>query len=193
PFAAGLGMDPQALAALTQGELEAIGRLTRIALAGLLQSLQAANGARQALGLDEGTRAPGPEANPLRTDMAPEARLRYLLGGRAAAGRAMPPDQAVADLVDELLAHQQAVSEAVPEALQAVLRDYEPEALKARLLPGGARLFEAARAWDALVREHAQRAADPGQQVRRWLRSHFAAAYDAALMRAKRDTAQRRR
>lgn len=193
PFAVGLGLEPDRLNALTQGELETIGRLTRIALLGLLQSLQAATGTRQELRTEDRTMVESRDANPLRMDLPLEARLQYLLGGRAAAAGFMPPDRAVADVVSELVAHQQAMSEAVPQALQAVLQEYEPEALKARLLQGAPRLFGAARAWEALVRDHAQQAREPGQRVQQWMDRHFAPAYVRALIRAKRDTGPRRR
>ncbi|RYY99123.1 MAG: type VI secretion system-associated FHA domain protein TagH [Comamonadaceae bacterium] len=193
PFAAGLGLDPERLAALTQGELETIGRLTRIALSGLLQSLQAATGSRQALRAEEGTTVQPRDANPLRMDMPIEARLQYLLGGKVAAAGFMPPDRAVADVVNELVAHQQAMAEAVPQAVESVLQEFDPEALKARLLRGGPRLFEAARAWEAFVRDHAEQARQPGQRVQQLVDRHFASAYVRALVRVKRDTGQRRR
>ena len=60
-----------------------------------------------------------------------------------------------------------------------------------------ATLSEAAdRAATALVRgarDQADQAREPGQPVRRWMERHFAAAYARALIRAKRDTGQRRR
>lgn len=193
PFAAGLGLDPQRQAALTRGELEAIGRLTRLALMGLLQALQASAASRRDLRAEDRTMLEAREPNPLRMDMPLEARLQYLLGGQAAAAGLMPPDRAVAELVGELLAHQQAVKEAVPQALQAVLREFDPEALKTRLLRGGPRLFEAARAWDAFARDYAEQALEPGQRVQEWMDRHFAEAYVRALNRVKRDTGPRRR
>ncbi|MDB5750800.1 MAG: hypothetical protein JWP65_1221 [Ramlibacter sp.] len=193
PFAAGLGMDPDRLASLTQGELETIGRLARLALTGLVQALQAAAGTRQELRAEDRTMLETGDANPLRMDMPLEARLQYLLGGRAAAAGLMPPDRAVADVVNELLAHQQAMSEAVPQALQAVLEEFDPEALKARLLKGGPRMFEAARAWDAFVRDQAEQGREPGERVQHWIDRHFAEAYVRALIRAKRHTGPRRR
>src|SRR5690606_37688458 len=99
----------------------------------------------------------------------------------------------VAELVSDLLAHQQAVREAVPQALQAVLQEFDPEVLKARLLGGGPRLFEAARAWEAFARDYAEQAATPGQRVGQWMTGHFAEAYAQALDRVKRDTPPRRR
>lgn len=191
PFAAGLGMDPDRLGSLTEGELETIGRLTRMALLGVLQALQSASGARQELRAEDRTTVDTRNANPLRMDLPPEARLQYLLGGSVASAGFMPPDRAMADLVVELVAHQQAMSEAVPQALRSVLAEFDPEALKARLLRGGPRLFEAARAWEAYVRDHAEQAADPEARVRQWMDRHFVEAYVQALMRVKRDTGRR--
>ena len=191
PFAVGLGLDPDRLAELTQGELESIGRLTRIALVGLLQARQAAVGTRQDQRADDRTMLEPRDTNPLRMDMPLEARLQYLLGGREAPGF-LPPERAVAEVVSEVLAHQQAMAEAVPQTLEAVLGEFDPEALKARLLSGGPRLFEAGRAWEAFARDHAEQARVPGQQVRQWMDRHFAASYLRALVRVKRDTGSRR-
>lgn len=192
PFLAGLGLDPQRPSALTQGELETIGRLTRMALLGLLQALHATAAGRQELRSGDRTMLEPREVNPLRLDLAAEAKLQYLVGGRAAATGFMPPDRAVAEVVTELLAHQQATGEAVRHALSAVLQEFDPEALKARLLGGGPKLFEAARAWDAYVRDYAEQGREPGQRVQQWIDRHFAQAYLRALLRGKRDTGPRR-
>lgn len=192
PFAAGLGLDAARLAGLSRGELETIGRLTRIALLGLLQAQQAGAGARRDLHADDRTLGEARGVNPLRMETTPEAGLQYLLAGRAGAAGAMPPDRAVLDLVNELLAHQQAMGEAVPQALQAVLEEFDPQALKARLLRGGPRLFEAARAWEAYARDYAEQGRQPGARVRQWMERHFAEAYARALVRLKRDTGVRR-
>ena len=149
-------------------------------------------GTRQDQRADDRTMLEPRDTNPLRMDMPMEARLQYLLGGRAAAAGFMPPDRAVAELVKELLAHQQAMAEAVPQTLEAVREEFDPEALKARLLSGGPRLFEAGRAWEAFARDHAEQARVPGQQVRQWMDRHFAASYLRALVRVKRDTGSRR-
>lgn len=191
PFLAGLGLDPDKQAAWTEGELETIGRLTRIALQALLQASQAAAAHRQALGSGDRTTAETRELNPLRLDTPLETKLFYLFGGQAAAAGFMPADRAVAQVAKELTAHQQAQSEAVREAVESVLREFDPEALKKRLLGGGARLFESARAWDAFARDYAERAAGEPPWVDQLLERHFALAYARALLRAKRNTTGR--
>ena len=184
-FFAGLGLPGTKAESLTQGELEAMGRLTRIALQGLVQAVQAAGASRQPAGGDERTTLDPPAVNPLRMETPLESKLWYLFGGRAAAAGCIPPERAVGDLVDELMAHERALGEAVRQAVEGVLEDFAPEALKARLA-GGPRLFGSARAWDAFVREYAQRSGDRAAWARELLDRHFAEAYAQALLRAKR-------
>jgi predicted component of type VI protein secretion system len=189
PFLRGLGLEGQG--GFTQGELETIGRLTRIALQGLLQAAHAAALARRETRTDDRTTLEPRELNPLRLDSPIETKLYYLFGGQAAGAGFLPPDIAVAQLVTELGAHQHAMGEAAREAVQAVLEEFEPEALKKRLLGGGARIFESARAWDAFVRDYAERRSGGSQRVEQLLDRHFARAYARALVRAKRNTTGR--
>jgi predicted component of type VI protein secretion system len=188
PFLRGLGLEGQR--SLTRGELEIIGRLTRIALQGVLQASQAAAVAREEVRSEDGTLAEPREGNPLRQDTPLETKLHYLLGGRAAATGFLPPDRALAQLVTELAAHQQAMAEAMREAVRAIVQEFEPDALKKRLLGGGARIFESARAWDAFVRDYAERHSGGDEWVRELLDRHFARAYARALLR-KRNTNER--
>ncbi|HVE54283.1 MAG TPA: type VI secretion system-associated FHA domain protein [Ramlibacter sp.] len=191
PFFNGLGLDRGAQGNYTQGELETMGRLTRIALQGLLQAYQDANDSRRQVRAEDRQLADGRELNPLRLDTPLEAKLYYLFGGQGAAHGYVPPDRAVAQVVTELTAHQQAMGETAREALEGVIADFDPEAIKKRLLGGGTRLFESARAWDAFVREYAERSGSRAEWVQQLLERHFARAYAKALMRAKRNTSGR--
>lgn len=191
PFFAGLGIDLAARGTFTQGELETIGRLTRIALQGLLQVSQSATTSRQQALAEDRTVAETRELNPLRMDTGLDTKLHYLFGGRSAMGAFMPPDRAVAQVVAELSAHQQAMSEAIRESIEGVIREFEPEAMKKRLLGGGARIFESARAWDAFAKDYAERMGTNTAAVQQALDRHFARAYARALMRAKRNTTGR--
>jgi predicted component of type VI protein secretion system len=192
PFLAGLGLQP-AGAVLTQGELETIGRLTRIALQGLVQAQQASAASRAELQAADRTMMEPREANPLRMDLGLEDKLRYLFGGQAAGVGFMAPDRAVAQVVADLLAHHQAMGEATRRTVEGVLEEFAPDALRTRLLGGGPRLFESARAWDAFARDYAQRRADLPAWVQQLMDRHFGEAYVLALLRAKRDTGGRRK
>ncbi len=193
PFLRGLGVDAGRDGALTEGELEIIGRATRMALGGLLQALQAAQAMRAGLQLED-LPAPGErEGNPLRLDIHADAKLLYLFGGRAAGVGFMAPDRAVGELVAEVVAHQGALAQAASEAVDGTLADFDPEVLKARLLGGGTRLFESARAWDAFVKDYADQSRARPQWVRRLLDRHLAPAYLRELIRHQRDSASRKR
>lgn len=192
PFLAGLGLG-QGVANLTQGELETMGRLTRIALQGLVQALPSTPASPAEAPSGDRTMLEPRETNPLRMDMALEDKLRYLFGGQAAAAGFIPPDRAVAQVVADLLAHHQALTEATWATVQAVLESFDPEALRARLLGGGPRLFESARAWEAFVRDYAERRRDLPAWVQEALDRHFAQAYVSTLQRVKRDTGGRRK
>lgn len=187
-FFRGLGLE--APGATTRGELETIGRLTRIALQGLLQATQAASAAHQELNSEERTFAEGRELNPLRLDGSLESKLTYLFGGLGASAGLMPPDRAVAQLVTELALHEQAMGEAVRELARRIVEEFAPEGLKQRLLGGGARLFESARAWEAFTREYEARMGSAAW-LQELLDRHFARAYARALVRAKRNTTGR--
>ncbi|MBC5785933.1 hypothetical protein H8N03_23550 [Ramlibacter sp. USB13] len=186
PFLRGLGAG--APDALTRGELEALGRVTRIAAQALLQAAQAAAVSRRDVRSEDRTLAEPRELNPLRLEGPVEDKLDYLFGRHPPRGGLLPPDRAMAQLATELVAHEQAMAEAVREAVRATLQEFEPEALKKRLLGGGARIFESARAWDAFVRDYAERQSSGDEWVGQLLDRHFARAYARALLRAKRTT-----
>lgn len=192
PFLRGLGLEEGGPAAFTRGELEALGRATRIALVGLLQAAAAAGAARRDLGA--GADAPGAaEAHPLRADAPVEAKLQYLYGRRSGGTRLPPPERALADVAMELLAHQEAMRAGVEAAVAGAFAEFDPEAMKGRLLGDRARLFGSARAWEAFVKEYAQRSHDLPAWVRSVLERHFGAAYLRELARLRRNGHSARR
>ena len=191
-FFQGLGLDPAKTGALSEGELEAIGRLVRVAVLGLLEMQSQAFQAQQELGTDERTMVAAKERNPLTGNWPDHTKLQYLFGGRMTATGFMSPERAVREVAGDLLAHQAATRTAVRHALESLAAEFEPEAMKARLLGTGGRLFGAARAWEAFVREYEERGRDAGwaQHV---LDRHFTDAYLREFLRVKGDTAARLR
>ncbi len=192
-FYQGLGLDPARAPVLSEGEMETIGRLVRVALGGLMEAAQGVLATRQDQRTAEHTMISSRDSNPLVMDMPPEARLLYLFGGRIAAAGFMAPDRAVAEIVADILAHQRAAGLASRDAVRGTLEEFKPEALKARLLGTGARLFESARAWDAFVKDYGEQSEALEQWVQRLLDRHFVDAYIREFLRVKRDTASKRR
>jgi len=193
PFFRGLGLDAAKVGALSEGELESIGRLVRTALLGLCALHARASGGKQDMRAEDRTMlAALKDNNPLRKSGWPEETLlRYLFGGRAASVGFIGPERAVREVVADLLAHEAAAVVAARAAVEGTLREFDPETLKGRLLGGGARLFESARAWDAFAKDFEQQAADIERWVQRLLDKHYAEAYVRESQRVKRDTPPR--
>lgn len=188
-FFRGLGLDPTQLGPLSQGELEAVGRLARAAVLGLLELHADAERIQQAGQTGDGTVLAERAPNPLKkADWTPERKLQYVFGGRAATAGLLGPERALHNLLAELQAHSRAVDTATRETVESTLREFSPEALKSRLLTGGARLFEGARAWDAYNRYYADR----GQALPAWVQDlmgkYFTEAYQREALRIKRET-----
>ncbi len=192
-FFRGLGLDPAQVGPLSEGELEAVGQLVRSAVHGLLQLREAVSGVTQELHAEDRTMMAIKDANPLKSDWPLETKLQYLFGGRAAATGFVAPGRALQGLVKELLAHEQAAGSAARAAVEGTLNEFAPAEIKARLLGGGTKLFEAARAWDAYARYYAQQGEQMPQWVQRMLDKYFTAAYLRESLRIKRETSGRQR
>lgn len=193
PFLRGLGLDPQQAGALSEGELEAIGRIARTLVEGVLELRQVTTGITRELRADDRTMLAARDNNPLKAESPLEAKLQYLFGGRAAAGGFVAPDRALRAVLGELLAHDLAVAAASRALAQGTLEEFAPAEIKARLLGGGAKLFEAARAWDAYARYYAQQGEKMPDWVQRMLDKYFTAAYLQERQRLQRETSPRQR
>ncbi|MEO7640742.1 MAG: type VI secretion system-associated FHA domain protein, partial [Ramlibacter sp.] len=195
PFFRGLGLDAGQIGPLSQGELETIGRLVRVAMLGLFQ-LQGppvvAAPAHQPLPEQEST-VPAVDGNPLRTGWPDEVKLRYLFGGHAASGGMVRPERALRELLGELIAHDRAVDRAAHEAVEATLREFSPAALKARLLGSGTKLFEGARAWEAFTKYYGEQARELPAWAQKLLDRYFTEAYLRESLRIKGETSERPR
>lgn len=191
-FFRGLGLDPARVGPLSEGELETVGQLVRAAVMGVLELRQAAAGVTQDLHAEDRTLVATRETNPLKSDWPLETKLQYLFGGRAASGGMVSPLKALQEVVRELLAHEQAAGLAARSAVQGTLDEFSPATLKSRLLGGGSKLFEAARAWDAYARYYAEQGEDMPLWVQRLLDKYFTAAYLRESLRLKRETSSGR-
>jgi predicted component of type VI protein secretion system len=189
PFFRGLGLDPSRIGALSEGELETIGRLARDAVLGLRAMHALAEHDKQELSAEDRTMVAAPQSNnPLQGDWPQEALLQYLFGGRAAGVGFMPPERALREAVGALRLHEAATNAAVRALAEGLLREFEPEALKKRLLSSGTRLFESARAWDAYTKYYEEQKKDLPAWVERMLGKYFTEAYVRESVRAKRGT-----
>jgi predicted component of type VI protein secretion system len=187
-FYKGLGLEPDGLAGLNPAELESVGRAVRVALEGLFELYASGAGAPGEPRGDDNTMVPVKDNNPLKTHWPAQTKLQYIFGGRAAGIGFVGPQRAVTDVVTELLAHEAALAAATRAVLDATLQEFAPGALKERLLGGGSKMFEGARAWEAYVRYYADRSEGQGEWVQQQLDKYFAQAYLQESKRIKRET-----
>ena len=192
-FFQGLGLDPATLGPLSLGELETIGKLVRTLALGLLQLHATAAGVKGQLRAEDRTLVGTTERNPLRADWPEETRLRYLFGGRAAAVGLIGPEPALQELIEELVAHELAAGKAARAVVKSTLAEFEPVALRARLLGDGLRLFANQRAWNAYERFYREQALDLPRWTQRLLDRYFAEPYLRESLRIRRETSQRQR
>lgn len=192
-FFQGLGLAPASVGPLSQGELQAIGELVRTLALGLLELHAAATGAKDDLKAEDRTMVAPRDNNPLKSDWQDETKLRFLFGGRAAGVGFVSPARALRELLVELVAHDRASAVAARSALAATLKEFAPEALKARLLGGGATLFEGARAWNAYSKYYEELGGDMDAWTQRLLDRYFTEAYVRESLRIRRETTGRPR
>lgn len=190
----GLGLDLAVIGPLSQGELEAIGRLIRVLLRGVLDLHGAAAGVKESLHAEDRTMVASKAGqNPLKTDWPEDTKLRYLFGGRVSGVGFMGPERAARELLTELVAHQLASGTAVRAALASTLKEFDPAELKTRLLGEGTRFLEGNKAWNAYVKYYEAQGVDIDAWAQRLLDRYFTDAYSKEAMRIKRETGPQQR
>ena len=192
-FFRGLGLDPASVGALGPGEVEALGRLVRMLVLGVLQLHEAGAAVKEEMRAEDRTMVGRGDNNPLKAAWPDDTKLRYMFGGRAAGVGFPDPERALGELLLELLAHSKASASATRATLESTLKAFAPEALKTTLQVGGAKLFEGARAWDAYCKYHARESQDLARWAQRLLDRYYSEAYLRESARIKRETPPRQR
>lgn len=182
-FFRGLGVAPTAV---DKAQLEALGRIVRVLALGVLDLHAAATGTKSELQPEDITAAERKDTNLLKSDSSPEAKLRYLFGGRGAAVGYIPAERAIREVLVDLLAHDAASGVAARAAVEGTLRDLSPAALKERLLGDGTWLFEGLRAWDAFCKWHDAQTERLDEWVQVQIDRHYAEAYRRESLRIRR-------
>lgn len=188
-FFQGLGLDPATVGALSDNELQTIGRLVRVLALGLLELDASASAAKHEMRAEDRTMIADKDTNPLEGAWSEETKLRYLFGGRAAGAGFVHPERALRELLAGLIAHNSASGAAVRGVLGSTLKEFSPATLKTRLLGHGPKLFQNTRLWGAYCRYYDQEGQDLGKWTQRLVDRYFAEAYLRESLRIKRETA----
>lgn len=192
-FFRGLGIDPAAVGALGDEEVEAMGHLVRVLVVGVLELHASASGVKQDLRAEDRTMMATRDDNPLKTGWPHDTKLRYLFGGRKGGVGFMGAERAARELLVELIAHNTASGAATRAALESTLKEFAPGSIKARLLGDGPKLFEGTRAWYAYVKYYRDQGGDMGRWAQRLLDKYFTEAYLRESLRIRRETPPRKR
>jgi predicted component of type VI protein secretion system len=184
-FFQGLGVDP---GAMSKSELEAMGRLVRLLVFGVLDLHSTVTGVKQDLRSEDRTMLAAKDNNPLKTHWPAETKLKYLFGGRIAAVGFISAERAMREVLVDLIAHNSASAAAARSAVEGTLRDLAPSTLKSKLLGEGTKLFEGTRAWDAYSKWYEEQGADMQKWAQRQLDRHFTEAYLRESLRIRRET-----
>jgi predicted component of type VI protein secretion system len=157
-FFQGLGIEA---GSMTRGELEAMGRLVRVLVLGILDLHAEVADVKQELHSEDRTMvAASRDNNPLKTSWPVGTKLRYLFGGQLGAAGYMLPERALRELIVDLVAHNAASAAAARSAIAGTLSEHAPAALKAKLIGDGVKIFESAQAWDAFCKYYDEQGAD---------------------------------
>lgn len=192
-FFQGLGLDPATVGALSDSELETIGRVVRVLTLGVLELDASASAAKHEMRAEDRTMIADKDTNPLKSAWSDETKLRYMFGGRAAGAGFVHPERALRELLSDLVAHNSASGAAARGVLGSTLKEFAPAALKPRLLGQGLKLFQNTRLWGAYCRYYAQEGQDLGKWTQRLVDRYFAEAYLRESLRIKRETPARPR
>jgi predicted component of type VI protein secretion system len=192
-FFRGLGLDPASIGVLGQGEAEALGRLVRMLMLGVLELDETGAAVKEEMRAEDRTMVASGDNNPLKAAWPPGTKLHYVFGGRAASIGFPNPERALGELLLELLAHNGASARATRAVLESTLKEFALATLKTALQVDGAKLFAGARAWEAYCKYHAGESQDLARWTQRLLDRYYSEAYLRESARIKRETPPRQR
>ncbi|MEB4591277.1 type VI secretion system-associated FHA domain protein TagH [Candidatus Thiothrix sp. Deng01] len=190
-FLQGAGIqDTGKLAAIEQAQnLEALGRLFRIAIQGTLDVLQARAEIKSAMRMDV-TTIQRIGNNPLKFSVTADDALNRLLSPRTEAY--LPPEQALLEAFDDIRAHQLAVIAGVQAALTQVLKRFDPALLIQRLeknnpVSASIPIQRQAKLWELFEELYATLEQECQDDFQRLFGLEFARAYDEQIAKLKRE------
>lgn len=188
-FLSGAGIrDGNKLTDIQAGQdMEALGRLFRIALQGTLDALHSRAEVKSAMRMDM-TTIQRIGNNPLKFTVTAEDALLRLLAPRSDAYLA--PEQALLEAFDDIRAHQIAVIAGVQAALKQVLKRFEPAGLVERLeknnpISANIPIQRQAKLWDLFTELYATLEQECTDDFQRLFGLEFARAYDAQIVKLK--------
>jgi type VI secretion system FHA domain protein len=185
-FARGLGLAQTP--ALDDAAWERVGEAVRLIVSGLIDLLNARAELKRELRVEDRTMLASRDNNPLKTGIDLASALQYLLIAQNGMPGFKPADAALREAVDELRVHELATVAASRAAVEAALREFDPETLRKQLSPGKSRLpqfFDSSRMWEAYVERYEKQGAQMADWLEKIFSRHFVPAYSRESERLK--------
>ncbi|MEI8266706.1 MAG: type VI secretion system-associated FHA domain protein TagH [Betaproteobacteria bacterium] len=185
-FARGLGLAQTP--ALDDAAWERVGEAVKLIVSGLIDLLNARAELKRELRVEDRTMLASRDNNPLKTGIDLASALQYLLIAQNGMPGFKPADAALREAVDELRVHELATVAASRAAVEAALREFDPETLRKLLSPGKSRLpqfFDSSRMWEAYVDRYEKQGAQMADWLEKIFSRHFVPAYSRESERLK--------
>jgi type VI secretion system FHA domain protein len=191
PGGAVSGLD-EALAALCKGlgvegpshldvlKWEQMGEAIRIIVQGLTELMNTRAEIKRELRATDRTMLKSQDNNPLKSGMAQEEILQYLLFNPTGIGGYMKVDKALNEAINDLRAHEFASIAAVRAAVEGTVRDFEPVKMRATLTKGKSKLpqfLDNARLWEMYTAHYQTKATHMADWLEQLFNYYFMPVY----------------
>ena len=177
-FCKGLGVpNPNSL---DDGDWEKMGIAVKTIVEGLTELMSIRAEVKRELRASDRTMIGAQDNNPLKSGMAQDELLQYVLFNPAGVGGYMPVNRALEEALNDLRVHEFASVAAVRAAVEGTINEFAPKKLLATLETGKSRLpqlFGSARLWDAYVAHFEKRSEHMADWLEQMFNRHFMPTY----------------
>ena len=200
--------DRRALAALCKGlgvegpsqldvlKWEQMGEAISTIVQGLTELMNTRAEIKRELRAADRTMLGSQDNNPLKSGMAQEEILQYLLFNPTGVGGYMKVNKALDEAINDLRAHEFASIAAVRAAVEGTVRDFEPEKMRATLTKGKSKLpqfLDNARLWEMYSAHYETKATHMADWLEQLFNRYFMPVYSRESERLRSKPKQRTR
>ena len=177
-FCKGLGVpNPNSL---DDGDWEKMGSAVKTIVEGLTELMSIRAEVKRELRASDRTMIGADNNNPLKSGMAQDELLQYVLFNPAGVGGYMPVNRALEEALNDLRVHEFASVAAVRAAVEGTINEFAPDKLRATLEKSKSRMpqmFNNARLWDAYVAHFEKRSEHMADWLEQMFNRHFMPTY----------------
>jgi type VI secretion system FHA domain protein len=174
----GLGVDSPT--GLDAHQWEQMGASIRVIVHGLTELMNTRAEIKKELRAADRTMLGSQDNNPLKSGLAQEEILQYILFNPTGIGGYMKVDRALSEAINDLRAHEFASIAAVRAAVEGTVRDFDPKKLRTTLTKGKTKLpqfLDNARLWDIYAEYYENKASHMADWLEQLFNHYFMPVY----------------